>query len=64
MGNTQVIIRKKNKELNISTDNESMLERLAKYYNLLFQNKLKDIKEMNKWKNNNQNFKKLRSEET
>lgn len=64
MGNTQVTIRKKNKELNISADNENMLERLAKYYNLLFQNKLKDIKEMNKWKNNNQNFKKLRSEET
>lgn len=39
--------KKENKELNnIATDNESMLERLTKYCNLLFENKLKDIKKM------------------
>lgn len=48
MRNIQVIVRKKeNKELNnIATDNESMLERLTKYCNLLFENKLKDIKKI------------------
>lgn len=40
------MIRKKNELNNISTENGSMFERLPKYCNLLFQNKLKDIKMM------------------